>query len=885
MFHPIHELREIFPVSLRSSRMPLNAKAKAVPLIAAEAPTPLALSLRQFEEETESFRKLHRLIDAIEVFTKLHTVLVVSDLFRHAGFRGDEETRGMLAVGLKTPALGIWWTFAREFAKRARRQGPDCPAPTFPDVHGFILDENEGLFSVLEGKGNLINFRNACAHGATPSHEKCLARIQSYEPRLRAVVAAAVHLRDTLWIRLDSEGRCLKCHGPEETPIDPPCSGLQLGHAYVLRDGVAVDLHPLLVHLPRPKGFYFYNDLKVSGSGRASSANFLNYDEAEHWQDGKGGALTSELLGRYPIGESARTAPLDFAQRVEELTEVFKGRAEDLGRLLHFVGNEPRGFLMVWGGPGIGKSALLARFLQMLRWSPELRRSEGFGAESAGEAPDVRLVYRTLEYFIRRGIDSTDNTDKLLDNLNTRLDRLFAEHKWGIPIGRSTEERQYFLGERLRRASGLLQTQERLVLLIDGLDEAEDSPFLLESLPKEVPAGILIVYASRDHPRVRDRVYRNLDRERKDEHRLSGLGEGEARAILAEYVSKYRIERDYLREVAQRSEGNPLYLKLLARGLIGGEFRLNDSAGLPRQMEEIYERTLARISTEPGVLRLLQLLAAARDRVSPRMANELLGLDISNDPAGTRLFPACAELLVEDTGTADVVDYQLFHESLRDYLRRRYREECQALEKALLGWCQDWNKTDRHGRRYALRHLASHARSIMESLRTESPAEAAAEYARLRQIGRADAYQEASFRILGTGAAYQEHCRLLLEHADLAEPAGSLSRGGPEAGRHQRAASVEAIWNYHTQPERRSDQILRRIDDGADALRELADLAEAAASPRERVLRGLRGLETAPHAPIPADLETRLLAWCDQAPNPEPLRRLVELATDRPPHP
>ena len=96
--------------------MPLKAKAKAVPLIAAEAPTPLALSLRQFEEETESFRKLHRLIDAIEVFTKLHTVLVVSDLFRHAGFRGDEETRGMLAVGLKTPSLGIWWMFAREFA-------------------------------------------------------------------------------------------------------------------------------------------------------------------------------------------------------------------------------------------------------------------------------------------------------------------------------------------------------------------------------------------------------------------------------------------------------------------------------------------------------------------------------------------------------------------------------------------------------------------------------------------------------------------------------------------------------------------------------------------------------------------------------------------------
>ncbi len=42
-------------------------------------PAPLALALDEFEGETQPFRKVHRLIDAVEVFVKLQTVLIVSD--------------------------------------------------------------------------------------------------------------------------------------------------------------------------------------------------------------------------------------------------------------------------------------------------------------------------------------------------------------------------------------------------------------------------------------------------------------------------------------------------------------------------------------------------------------------------------------------------------------------------------------------------------------------------------------------------------------------------------------------------------------------------------------------------------------------------------------
>ena len=72
-------------------------------------PLPLVAALQKLEEETESFRKVHRLIDTVEVFVKLHTVAIVADVFDrrgcgaggagHVGRRpADPEPRGVVDV-------------------------------------------------------------------------------------------------------------------------------------------------------------------------------------------------------------------------------------------------------------------------------------------------------------------------------------------------------------------------------------------------------------------------------------------------------------------------------------------------------------------------------------------------------------------------------------------------------------------------------------------------------------------------------------------------------------------------------------------------------------------------------------------------------------------
>ena len=57
-------------------------------------PLPLVAALQKLEEETESFRKVHRLIDKLEVFVKLHTVAIVADVFD--GEDVEPEVQGML---------------------------------------------------------------------------------------------------------------------------------------------------------------------------------------------------------------------------------------------------------------------------------------------------------------------------------------------------------------------------------------------------------------------------------------------------------------------------------------------------------------------------------------------------------------------------------------------------------------------------------------------------------------------------------------------------------------------------------------------------------------------------------------------------------------------
>jgi hypothetical protein len=853
----------------------------------ASLPTPLARvldALYHEDHDRQPFRSVHRLVDAIEVFAKLHTVAGVcafaDAITARDGQQPDEsiKLRVMLAAGLRTPSLGTWWQFSRQSALALRALGLEHP---LPNADESILGKRSALRKAFDDTDNLIQFRNGYAHGATPSDAACAADLRRVMPRLEALIADAKHLRSDAYFVTDAKGACYLAHGITPVPIGDMPDGLLPSRAYLrVPDGAGgsrlLDLYPLLSF--ESDKAWFYNDL------RDNFANLINYAPAEHKQSPP---AREDLLTRFPIDAWRKLggAALDpFRERIEALTDVFRGRSRELEALMG--GLERRGFHVVWGNPGVGKSALIARVVQLCRWEPELR---------AQAAPDVawpqmplalpvsdavdpragaRVRVHVVEYFIRRGANAT--ASQLFDSINQRLDAIFDTRH---PLGSTDLERQHQFNARLQDISAKLVArasagqEDRLLLIIDGLDEAPADDPLLSMLPRTGLPHLRVLYGARPTDALQHDFYDTLDREHRTQLDLGGLRRADTRALLYAHVDKYGIEDRWLEVVLKRSEGNPLYLRLLCQGLQDGVYRLGDALTLPADFGTLYENALLNMERRAsGSTRLFTLLAAARDFVSPDMAAELLGIDVGSLRAGPLAIGR--ELLYENPLTALVEDYQLFHESLREHLQKTRPSDVESWEERLADWCADWRDPDgdlRHPRgdrrAYAMRHAVAHLADSARRGTSHGRANAAnARQDRLLALVEDDAWRSACFEACGDPAPLRQgfaHVQRILRARET------------KPGERAQDLLRLARWR-HDEPHRlylAQRQLLQTPVEGVAQqahLEHVTDLARMGTRPREKVMLALTALWSTARRPssLPEGLRLQVQEWLEEAREP-----------------
>lgn len=648
-----------------------------------EMPLPIFLAIRGYENETESFRKVHRLIDAIEVFIKFHTVCIMSRFFEKEEI--SDKLKSLLVKGLKTPSLGIWWEFTREFAKELDKNEVD---PFFKAMIKSLKKKGD-LFKELQSENNLISFRNYYAHGSTPNNEKCLEDINKYSPVLLKLCEKAEYFRGISLLGWSSK-ELWQSDGGNISHIKT--SKVEKDGCFLkLKDKSEIQLHPLLIFRKEKKGrhFFFYNDL------RDKHVSLLNYEECIHRKEV---ALREEFLEVFRLNEWKKeesSVKNYFDDKIELLTETFKGRKEELEKLIEFLSEKKGGYLMIWGGPGVGKSSLLARVVQMFSWSEDVRREAGIKGDISAERMHI------VEYFIRRDM-GTNKAEDLLDHLYKRLDNMF---KTGISQGKSLKEKEDAFKKQLKAVSKKLPDNERLVLIIDGLDEALEYPQLLDALPREYIDKLLIIYASRDKSEVRNIVYDKLEREKHQQMTLTGLEEEDTRALLYKHINKYELEEDYVTALTKESEGNPLYIKLICQGLEDKLYELNDSISLPNGFRELYDNIIKKLKKSEKNGRpfdILMILAAGKDYFSRDMLTDVMKED------SELAIHSCMELLIENPLTEKLLDYQLFHESLREYLVKYYKADLKKWQSRLSEWCHGWEDLDGDKKKYALEYLIDH---------------------------------------------------------------------------------------------------------------------------------------------------------------------------------
>ncbi|MCP5495440.1 MAG: NACHT domain-containing protein [Leptospiraceae bacterium] len=563
-----------------------TCKLEHQPLEVSEMPMPLALIYELYNNEKHPLTKLRRLLDSLEVFVKIHTVFVINLFFEKDKDISEKVKNGLkelLARSLRVPSLGHWWDFTSQFAKAIKECYPDQEVVQM--MSGFLL----GSFAKeMSGNENFIWFRNDQAHGSTPPEDRCLEAIAKYGTKFEKAVKSAYHLKKCKLLLGNKNGLMFDASGTTFKPYDTN-HVLSQERTYLKIDNTYCSLYPLLVYredknkTTQWKWFSFYNAF------RSEQVYLLNYELCLHETSPQ--EIKSLFLERFPLKDWQKidALPQDFRDRIEALTEVFKGRRVELKRIIDFASDKDQDFLFFWGNPGIGKSALLARVSQILGWKPELQQEYDFTINKS-----INKIH-VIEYFIRRDMNTTD-TGSMLEHLNTRLENTF---KLGVEQGGNLQTQKENFEIRLRKVSEKLQkSSEKLLLIIDGLDEGSDSEGLLEVLPRSLPKGILVLYASRENMRVRDVVYTNLDQGHRDSLELQGLSEIDTRAFLEDYVNKYELKEDYVKMVTKRSQGNPLYIKLLCQGLLNQDYELNNLTKIPKQMSELYDKLFNRFSRE-----------------------------------------------------------------------------------------------------------------------------------------------------------------------------------------------------------------------------------------------------------------------------------------------
>jgi hypothetical protein len=615
-----------------------------------------------YQSESQPFRKVHRMIDLFESLIKMHTVIIISEYVKQNKL--SDTAKGMLSQGLRTPSLGTWQLFSRILFEELQQDGYSWTFTDFPNAFA-ALDK-----ALNAAKTNVVSFRNGYAHGATPTDEQCESDIKQFEPFLlqllesKWLTATSLVQRDNkVWVTSETNELCL---------------------------------HPILLYKEEAglSPYAFFNDLKNDKVG------LLNYPISKHYREKQ---FFQEFHQYLPLNDWKKTGNNEFYQRIEELTETFKGRTVEREKLLQFVLENNKGYFSIQGNPGIGKSALIAQFFKDLK--------------SYKEVQSLQVV----EFFIRRGTAQAQ-VEYVFNYLIRRTDELFQAGREIRAEGKAVWELQQQLFSKWR-LWGEQNKGSKLLFLIDGLDEGVENN-VVSYLPRENFEGILIIYGSRPggHKSI-DELWSQLPVEHHTKLELSGLGKADIRALIYEVANKYELDREsaWIDAVQQRSQGNPLYLKLLCDAMENGSFALNDIQALPEKIDEYYKAILDRYAADPmdgdALLNALYAFAAAKDYLT--MAH--IGL-VNNLGEATlqRIGSTLKEVLYENPLTEEVLDYQLFHESFREYLVKEKTKQVNEAAERIIDFCTGWKELEgTWEQRYSLEHYAAHLSESKKEARVE----------------------------------------------------------------------------------------------------------------------------------------------------------------------
>ena len=281
-------------------------------------------------------------------------------------------------------------------------------------------------------------------------------------------------------------------------------------------------------------------------------------------------AIEEMLQQREQAPNQIRDKIIDQTRIIEEKTQNFVGRRFAFDAIEQFIATNPRGYFIVRGDPGIGKSALAAQFV----------KKKGY-----------------VHHFNIRaeGISKASN---FLTNICAQLIAAYDLDYQNLPP--ETTQDGGFLSKLLEQIAKKLDSSEKLIIVVDALDEVETDTTTGANvlyLPMTMPMGVYIVTTMRRDKAVKLRIeceQQHFDILQDDADNLSDISEYIKRVSEREgiqtYISKQKIDnKGFVAHLTKKSQGNFIYLRYVIPEIERGAYTDLALAAIPLGLQNYYE--------------------------------------------------------------------------------------------------------------------------------------------------------------------------------------------------------------------------------------------------------------------------------------------------------
>lgn len=355
------------------------------------------------------------------------------------------------------------------------------------------------------------------------------------------------------------------------------------------------------------------------------------------------------------ISSSLPIIPTEFKTIIEDKTQIFCGRKFVFDAITEFIQNHQSGYFTILGDAGMGKSAIAAKYI----------------VDNPG----------TICFFNIR-TDGTNRPDQFLKSIRQQL-----VNRFNLQNAENDN-----LSTLLTKASGKLADSEKLVIVIDALDEVdqEDNGNLL-NLPMYLPDNVYLILTRRPYNSDEKRLtlspntkYIELDLRQYQDNSKDDI-----KAYILEFMAlpKYQPGLDkwinkqnglskaqFVDTIAAKSENNFMYLRLVLEAIADGFYQNERLEELPAGLQNYYGShwTIMGMNKKPlpkDKIKIIYVICFAKEAISDDLIvkhskqSKLKVLEVLRD------LTQFLQIQKQENNQPNL--YRFYHESFRDFLQEK----------------------------------------------------------------------------------------------------------------------------------------------------------------------------------------------------------------------